>query len=225
MATILVVEDDPAIASNIVRGLKSAGFEVELATSGTAGLEIAVRTKPALVILDLMIPELHGHEVLTQLRAISTVPVIVLTASGTLDDRLKSFGLGADDFLAKPFWFEELLARVRTRLRIQIESPRRTVVWADAELDLDARIARTSGRDIELTPSEFLLVSFLAERRNRAVSRVHLADALGGGVSDRTIDSHIARARKKLGEAGNAITTVWGIGYRMNFEDGTRKVK
>lgn len=223
MGKILVVEDDAAIAAGIVRGVKAAGFEVELATTGPLGLHAALHGKPDLIVLDLMLPEMRGDELLRQLRASSTVPVIVLTASGTLDDRLKAFGLGADDFLAKPFWFEELLARIRTRLRIQVETPHRIIAWSNAEIDLDARVARVNGKDVELTPSEFLLVAFLAERRNRAVSRMHLVEALGAGVSDRTVDSHLARARKKLGEAGSAIATVWGIGYRINIDETPRK--
>lgn len=216
MAKVLVVEDDPAIAAELVRGLTRAGYEVELATSGPMGLAAATASEPDLVVLDLMLPEMHGHEVLRKLRVRTQVPVIVLTAGGQLDARLLSFDLGADDFVAKPFWMEELVARVRTRLNQRATTQARTIAFGAVVLDLDARTASVSGEPVQLTPTEFSLVVFLAERRGRAVARGQLVDALGNDASARTIDSHVTRARKKLGPDGDAIKTVWGVGYRFD---------
>ena len=216
---ILLVEDDAGIASGVVRFLKRHGFEIELATDGLAGVRQFADFNPHLIILDLMLPELSGFQVLEAVRARSKVPVLVLTAHGELDARLKSFELGADDFLAKPFWLEELLARIKTRLQIRDEAPKRVIRWGQVVLDLDARTAAVGGAPAGLTPHEFDLLAYLVERPGRVVSRQQLS-----GVSNtpdderdpRTVDSHIVRVRKKLGPDADAIATVRGVGYRYD---------
>ncbi len=222
---ILVVEDDPSVASGIVRGLRESGFEVELATRGDEGARLALAGRPDLVVLDLLLPGQTGFAVLEQLRDRCTAPVIVLTARTELADRLRSFELGAIDFVAKPFFIEELVARVRSRLRPRPESERRTVSWSDATLDLEARTARVGDADVALTRNEFDILAYLVERPGRAVTRASLAErtSLPSGERDaRTVDTHVARVRKKLGgAAAGAIVTVWGIGYR--FEPGDAK--
>ena len=216
---VLVVEDDPGVAGGIVRGLRDAGFEVELATNGKDGAKKALDGGYRAIVLDLMLPEQSGFGILEQLCGRSSVPVLVLTARGDLADRLRCFGLGAADFITKPFWMEELVARLRTRLRIRSESPKRVVRWANVALDLDSRTATIDGVDAALTKNEFDVLAHLVEREGRAISRAQLAELALTPFEQRdarTVDSHIARIRKKLGTDGGAhIVTVWGIGYRF----------
>jgi DNA-binding response OmpR family regulator len=216
---ILVIEDDSAMAGGIVRGLRSAGFDVELSTSGPDGARRALEGHYDLVTLDLMLPGESGFGVLEKLRGRMSAPVIVLTARAELGDRLQSFELGASDFVAKPFFIEELVARIRTRLRLSGEGPKRIVSWADAEIDLDARTAVVSGKAVALTRHEFDVLAHLIERPDRAISRQQLAERALMPFEERdarTVDSHVARIRKKIGPAAAAhILTVWGIGYRF----------
>ncbi|MDC0668847.1 response regulator transcription factor [Nannocystis radixulma] len=217
---ILVVEDDPAIAAGVVRGLKGAGFDVELAHDGRRGAELALARPFDLVILDLMLPELGGFEVLELWRGRLSTPVIVLSARTELDARLQAFAGGAVDYLPKPFWIEELLARVRARLRLpDAAAPTRRLAFDDAVLDLDARTVTLAGEPLGLTAHEFNVLLYLVERPARAITRRQLAEAAlpaGGDRSERTVDSHVARIRRKLGLAGARIATVWGIGYRFD---------
>lgn len=219
-ARILVVEDDAPIAAGLVRGLKLAGFEVTLATDGPLALEAAERERPALVVLDLNLPGKDGFELLEVWKTRLRVPVIVLTARQELEARLRSFGLGAVDYLAKPFWMEELVARIRARLHLPEEGPRRVLRWDDVSLDLDAREASREGTGtLQLTRHEFDVLAYLVERPGRALTRAQIAQhALPPNEErdDRTVDSHVARIRKKLGPAGARIRTSWGIGYQFD---------
>jgi DNA-binding response OmpR family regulator len=221
---VLVVEDDPGVAGGIVRGLRDAGFEVELATNGKDGAKRALAGSFAAIVLDLMLPEQSGFDMLEQLRGRSSVPILVLTARSDLADRLRCFGLGAADFLAKPFWMEELVARLRARLRISLEAPKRVVRWANVGLDLDRRQVTIDNADAGLTRNEFDVLAHLVEREGRAISRAQLAELALTPFEKRdarTVDSHIARIRKKLGaEGGGRIVTVWGIGYRFEPDRG-----
>ncbi|MCB9744585.1 MAG: response regulator transcription factor [Alphaproteobacteria bacterium] len=215
---ILIVEDDVGLAAGLVSGLKAAGFRVSLCNDGDAAAEAFEREPPDLVVLDLMLPGRDGLSLLESWRATSAVPVIVLTARGELDERLRCFELGAVDFVPKPFWMKELLARVRARLRLPEEAPHRVLRWADVALDLDARTLCRAGEALSLTKSELDIVAYLAERPGRAVSRGQLAAVVLGDetLNPRTVDGHVARARSKLGEAAAAaIHTVWGVGYRF----------
>lgn len=217
---ILLIEDDPAIAAGIVRGLKSAGFAIELANDGRRGAELALSLPFDLIVLDLMLPELDGFEALEIWRTRMSVPIIVLTALTTLDARLRVFNGGAVDYMAKPFWIEELIARIRTRLHITQATPARRIAWDDVVLDLDARTVTLSGQPVALTATEINILTFLVERAGRAISRAQLAEAAlpsEGERYERTIDSHVARVRRKLSPAAAArIVTVWGIGYRYD---------
>lgn len=220
---ILVVEDDSGVAQGLVRGLKQAGFRTSLEMSGDRGLERILTGEFDLVLLDLMLPNRTGFEVLDAMRARASVPVIVLSALTDLPARLKSFETGAVDFVPKPFFMEELVARVRSRLDLGQAEARRELALADTVLDLDARVARRGGEDLGLTGFEFNVLALLRQRAGRAQTRAQIAeDALSeeGDSSDRTVDSHISRIRKKLGpEAAQRIKTVWGIGYRCDVED------
>ena len=220
---ILVVEDDSGVAQGLVRGLKQAGFRTSLEMSGDRGLERILTGEFDLVLLDLMLPKRTGFEVLDAMRARASVPVIVLSALTDLPSRLKSFQTGAVDFVPKPFFMEELVARVRSRLDLGQAEARRELALADTVLDLDARVARRGGEDLGLTGFEFNVLALLRQRAGRAQTRAQIAeDALSeeGDSSDRTVDSHISRIRKKLGPtAAQRIRTVWGIGYRCDVED------
>lgn len=218
-AQILVIEDDRAIASNIVRGLKNAGFAVELASNGQRGVELALSRPFDLIILDLMLPEVDGFEALELWRGKLAIPIIALTALTELDARLKVFSGGAVDYVSKPFWIDELVARVRARLRLPQVRLQRRFAWDDVVVDLDARTVSVRGAPIAMTGAELSILAFLVERPGRAVSRGQLAEAAlpsEGDRFDRTIDSHVTRIRRKLGPGAARIATVWGIGYRFD---------
>lgn len=213
---VLVIEDDAAVGAGVVRALKRAGFGVELATDGARGLELAVEPRFALIVLDLMLPERDGFDVLRLVRARVATPIIVVTARTELPDRLRAFELGAVDFLPKPFFVEELLARVHARLGGRRETAK-IVRFGRAAVDLDARTLTVDDALVHTTPSEIALLAYLAERPGRALSRQELASTLADAeeVSPRNVDTHVARLRKKLGDAGAALVTVWGHGYRF----------
>jgi len=215
---LLVVEDDASVGKRMVRGLTRAGFDVHWCDDGEEGLARASDPSFDLIVLDLMLPGRHGLDVLEHLRGAVTTPIVVVSARDGLESRLESFERGAVDFVAKPFWMEELVARIRSRLGARREN---VVRWAGVELDLDARAARVDGAEVRLTPAELTVLGHLAARANRAVSRAELADRSGGAATERTIDSHVARIRKKLGGGGAALRTVRGYGYRLELEEGT----
>ncbi len=220
---ILIVEDDPGVVQGLVRGLGQAGFRTSLAMSGDQGLEQILTASYDLVLLDLMLPERTGFEVLDAMRARVSVPVIVLSARTDLPARLRSFETGAVDFVPKPFFMEELVARIRSRLDLGRSQERRELGLADIVLDLDARVVRRGGDDLGLTGYEFNVLALLRQRAGRAQTRAQIAaDALSedGDCGARTVDSHVSRIRKKLGpEAAQRIKTVWRIGYRCDLED------
>lgn len=215
---LLVAEDDAAVASNVVRGLRAKGFVVDLATSGTQARIALERFAPHLVVLDLMLPEFSGLELLEELSVKPHPPIIVLTARTDLNERLRCFELGAVDYVPKPFFLEELVARINARLTRRPETPRRILRFANVELDLDQRTVTVAQEDASFTRHEFDVLAYLAQRPGRAVTREDLSlRALSGldSPEPRTIDSHIARVRRKLNAAGDRIVTVWGIGYRL----------
>jgi DNA-binding response OmpR family regulator len=217
---LLVVEDDPGVGGQLVRGLRAAGFDVELATDGEQALLCLDRSVYDLMVLDMMLPGVHGLDILERTRARNGPPAIVLTAQGELPDRLKAFEAGAVDFLPKPFWMEELLARIRARLHLIVEK-RRIVTWDDVVVDLDARTVTVAEQSASLTPVEFEILAVLVDRRNRAVSRDFIATHVlrGGDKITRSVDPHVARIRKKLGAAGARILSIRTLGYRLDLDD------
>lgn len=167
-----------------------------------------------------MLPGAHGFDVLKALRAGShTVPVLVLSARQEASDKVRALELGADDYLTKPFWPDELLARVRARLRRPtLAAASRTVLLGTLGIDLDSRVVTVAGAAVDLTKVEFDILASLARRPGAAVSRASLVDAAldpGRDGDERTLDVHVSRIRRKLGEAGALVATVWGVGYRL----------
>jgi two-component system OmpR family response regulator len=209
---ILIVEDDPGVAHGLARGLARADFDTSLSMSGDDGLARILSDTFDLVLLDLMLPERSGFEVMQAMRTRSSVPIVVLSARTDLKARLSSFEGGAVDFVPKP------VARIRARLALTHPTPRRVLTLADVTLDLDARTASRGSVDLGLTPHEFNVLAFLRERPGRALTRAQIADGAlpeSGERADRTVDSHLSRIRRKIGPAAaDQLQTVWGIGYR-----------
>lgn len=219
---ILLVEDDAALGRQIVAHLRGGGFDPTWLTDG----DTALRESPkpyALVILDLMLPGAYGLDVLKHLRAGgSAVPVLILSARNETRDKVRALELGADDFVTKPFFPEELLARVEARLRRPTLEEGGVVRAGELELDLAGRSALVGGERVELTRVEFDLLAALGRRPGAAVARSwlvdHVLDPEREGT-ERTLDVHVSRLRRKLGAAGRRIATVWGVGYRLDTGD------
>ena len=213
---ILVVEDDVNVVQGLLGGLRREGFEVEVTMDGTEACARAVDPSFQLVILDLMLPGASGFDVLEAMSGRVNTPVVVLSARTELDARLRSFELGAVDYVAKPFFLEEVVARIRVRLAMESERPPRQIGVGGCVVDLDARVVSRDGVDLGFTSIEFNVLAWLVEHSGKAVRRSQLAaKALGlEAASDRTVDSHVSRVRRKLGDDGSLIKTVWGIGYR-----------
>jgi len=229
---ILLVEDATDLAQVITRALAAAGYEVLHSADGLAALELHAHYQPNLVILDWMLPGLDGLEVLRRIRQASAIPVLMLTARGDEMDRVIGLEVGADDYLTKPFSMRELIARVRALLRriARVEQilaeDRRTdsasVRYAGLALEPAARLVTLDGAPLDLTRTEFELIHFLLRNSGRAFSRAYLLDAVWGEnyvAGDRSVDNAILRLRKKLGDLGGAIETVWGVGYRLMPEE------
>jgi two-component system phosphate regulon response regulator PhoB len=221
---VLVVDDEPDIVALVAYHLAKSGYSVSTATSGTEGLAAARREKPSLVILDLMLPGLSGLEMMEELRgddATSRIAVLMLTARREESDRIKGLTLGADDYLTKPFSPQELVLRVGAilrRLRSAPEGPDDVRQIGPIRIDSTGHRVTVDGREIDLTPTEFKLLSLLAERKGRVQPRNLLLESVWEAAPDiqtRTVDMHVQRLRAKLGPAGDLIETVRGFGYRI----------
>ena len=221
---ILVVDDEPDIVALVAYHLAKAGYRVSTASSGTEALESTRRDRPALVVLDLMLPGMSGYEVLEQLRASDatrSVAVLMLTARREEPDRIRGLSLGADDYLTKPFSPQELVLRVGAilrRLGAGGATSGDTLHIGALEIDLAAHQVKVEGEPVELTPTEFKLLLILAERRGRVQARAHLLETVWEAAPDiqtRTVDMHVQRLRAKLGVVGDMIETVRGFGYRL----------
>lgn len=221
---ILVVDDDPHILSVIIRGLTFAGYDVYSADTGEAALPLAVNRPPDLVVLDVMLPGLDGLDVCRRLRSNDReLPILMLTAKGRIPDRVAGLDAGADDYLVKPFSFDELLARVRALLRRANPADDTRLRFADLTVDLDTRDVRRAERRIDLTSKEFELIEYLIRNARKVLSRNQIfesvwgSDFLGGS---NLIDVHVMRLREKLEAHGEArlIHTVRGAGYSLREE-------
>jgi DNA-binding response OmpR family regulator len=220
--TIVVVEDEETIADAVAARLRADGFRVETAGDGPAGVELCERMAPDLVVLDLMLPGFDGIEACRRIQAERPVPVLMLTARDTETDVLVGLGVGADDYVTKPFSVRELVARVHAVLR-RVEragSDAELLTAAGVEIDLPARRVSRGGRDVPLTHTEFELLRHLAEHPGVVFSRDRLLAEVWGypdGTGRRTVDSHVAALRRKLGP--DLIRTARGVGYAL--EAGT----
>ena len=214
---VLIVEDDPSIALPLEEGLEREGFTVARVTTGREGLAQAATAD--LVLLDLGLPDLDGKEVCRQIRASSTVPILVITARGDEIDRVVLLELGADDYLVKPFGFRELVARIgAVTRRTALAAPSQNVVQQIGRLtiDRDARRVELDGDEVELTPKEFDLLAFLADRPGAVRTREDIVEQVWDEHwfgPTKTLDVHIAALRRKLGP--DWITTFRGVGYRL----------
>jgi two-component system phosphate regulon response regulator PhoB len=220
---ILVVDDETDIVALVAYHLAKAGYRVSTAVTGGDALALARQERPALLVLDLMLPDLSGLEVLEQLREDETtrgVAVLMLTARKEEQDRIRGLSLGADDYLTKPFSPQELVLRVGAILRRVRATPATADVLQIGTVHIDRAAHRVAidGHEVELTPTEFKLLLTLAERRGRVQARGHLLETVWEAAPDiqtRTVDMHIQRLRTKLGAAGDMIETVRGFGYRL----------
>jgi two-component system, OmpR family, copper resistance phosphate regulon response regulator CusR len=218
---ILLVEDESKVARAVRDGLEAEGYEVTLAATGDAGLQLASSRNFDVIVLDLMLPGRDGLEILTARRAEGDpTPVLILTARDTVFDRVAGLDAGADDYLVKPFAFAELLARVRALLRRGRPETAPRLVAADLEIDAAARRASRGGRPLSLTAREFTLLEYLVQRRGQVVSREEIArdvwrEPSRGTPLDNVIDVHIMRLRRKVDHDGavRLIHTVRGVGF------------
>src|SRR5438093_6349899 len=222
---ILVIEDETKTAAFLAKGLREAGFVVDLARDGETGLERARAIKLDLLIVDVMLPNKDGWEVVAELRrdGIRT-PILFLTARDSVRDRVKGLELGADDYLVKPFAFSELLARLRSVLRRGAPRQPECLQVADVEIDLVRHRASRAGRRLDLTPKEFLLLALLARRKEEVLSRTLIAEQVWDMNFDsdtNVVDVHVRRLRSKVDDPfeHKLIHTVRGVGYVLEVRE------
>ncbi len=233
MATILIVEDEQDLNNLVRRHLEDEGHQVLQAFDGQTAVRDSVQSHPDLIILDWMLPGLDGLEVCRRVRRESIAPILMLTARSEEIDRVLGLEVGADDYLTKPFSIRELLARVHALLRrVELdqtagqpgETASPVIKAGPLQVDPSAHVVTVAGRPVELAPKEFDLLELLVRHPGRAVSRDYLVEKVWGydaNGSDRTVDTHVLRLRKKLGPVGDRIETVWGLGYRFAGESNT----
>jgi DNA-binding response OmpR family regulator len=218
--TLVIVEDDVAIADLLDLYLRQAGFRVLQAPTGERGLELVSQHSPALVVLDIGLPGIDGLEVCRRLRSSSNVPVLFLTARDGEVDRITGLELGADDYVSKPFSPREIVARVKAILRRGAPQPTNSkvhIVGDGIAVDMTRREATVNGEPIALATREFDLLAYFAINSGTAMTRQQLLDGVWGIDfigDDRTVDVHVRQLRKKLGD-DLPLATVWGVGYRL----------
>jgi len=217
MAAILIAEDEPRIAAFVEKGLRAAGHSTTVAATGTEALELALSDQFDLMVLDIGLPGLNGFEVLERLRGQGfTLPVIILTARDSVTDTVAGLDRGADDYMAKPFRIEELLARVRSRLRQSSSDQPSTLSHGDLSLDLHTRLATVAGRTVELSAREYSLLATLLRNAGQVMTREQLLSRVWGYDFDpgsNVVDVYIRYLRNKIG--ADRIVTVRGAGYRL----------
>ncbi len=218
MSRILIVEDEARLASFLEKGLSAAGFVTTVAADGATALGLAMGDDFDLVVLDLGLPKLDGVEVLRTLRSADRhVPVVILSARDELDEKVRGLELGADDYVTKPFRFEELLARIRVRLRDRGSAEAMTLEAGPIHLDLRARRATVRDREVELSAREFALLEVFLRHPGQVLSREQLLSRVWGFEFDpgsNVVDVYVGYLRRKLG--AEHFATVRGAGYRLN---------
>lgn len=219
MTSLLLVEDDPAVMASLRRRLQLEGFTVHTAATGLMALEMFEQVGPAIVILDVMLPELDGFGVASRLRTQSDVPILMLTARDSVPDRVHGLELGADDYLVKPFEFSELLARLRALLRrTQGKADGAALKLGPVSVNVNAREALVEGTPVALTPREFDLLCYFLKHPNQALPREQILAAVWGydyeGTSN-VVDVYVGTLRDKLepGDTPRILQTVRGVGY------------
>ena len=222
---ILIIEDYQPLLKSLTRGLREAGYAVDATGDGKEGAVHARHGEYDLIILDLMLPSLDGLTILKQLRDRgNSVHVLILTAKDAVEDRVRGLNLGADDYLVKPFAFEELLARVQALIRRRYEAKSPVVKVADLEIDTSARKVRRAGRRVDLTGREYMLLEFLALRAGKVVTRDQIWDGLYDFAAERNsnvIDVFVRHLRRKLEQHGlpRLIYTRRGLGYVLQEDE------
>jgi DNA-binding response OmpR family regulator len=225
---LLIVDDEPDLLDQLVKMLTGRRYDVTAAADGEAALDRLFENPYDLVVLDIMLPKTDGLTVLKEMRAAGIrTPVLMLTAKGAVEDKVKGLDYGADDYLAKPFAAAELLARIRTLFRRSGEQLHAVLAVDDITLDTRTREVRRQDRIIELTPKEFSILEFLLYNKNRAVSRFTLAEHVWGDAFDpftmsNFIDVHLKNLRRKIGDGDDhkIIRTLRGIGFIIEDDEG-----
>lgn len=221
-ARILIIEDDPALGAQLVQHLGRAGFATTWLRDGDGEIDLAAHD---LLVLDLMLPGTFGLDLLKRFRETSDLPVLILSARADSATRVRGLQLGADDYVTKPFWPEELVERVRARLRRPVLQRGNTIEVGPIEIDPQARTVKVDGAPVAFTAAELGILVALAKRKGSPVTRLALAEQTLEAEregAERTLDVHVSRIRKKLGAAGALLQTVWGIGYRLGATGGER---
>lgn len=220
--TIVVIDDEPGIVDFVQLGLRHEGFNVTSAGDAAGGRLLVRQVRPDLVIMDVGLPDGDGFDLLSQVRAESSVPVIMLTARGDVDDRVRGLEMGADDYIAKPFHMEELLARVHAQLRRTqgLLEPEPSLRFADLRLDTRTREVFRAGRAISLTAREFELLDLFLRHPNQVLAKDTILDRLWGyAFDDNLVEVYVSYLRRKLGEPP-LIQTLRGAGYALREAAG-----
>ena len=220
-ANILLVEDDPAVLSSLKRRLDFEGYSVDLAETGTEAIERFSAKRPDLILLDLMLPEIDGFQIIEEVRSSSNVPILIITAKSGVGDLVSGFERGADDYLVKPFVIEELLARIRALIRrASQKDAAEMLIFGDLTLNLLTRKVTRGGSQITLTPREFSILEYFLNHKGQVLSREQIFEAVWG--TDHMGDSNIIdvnirsiREKTETGGAQRLIQTVRGIGYTL----------
>ncbi|KUO69730.1 MAG: two-component system response regulator [Clostridia bacterium BRH_c25] len=224
---ILLIEDESRIREMVKEYLENEGFVITEAVDGADGLDKFKNSEFDMLVLDVMLPKVDGWSVCREVRRISSIPVMMLTARGEEYDRLFGFELGVDDYIVKPFSPKELVARMKAVLRRSGNTEKNTsselFEYKKLYVNIDSRRVTIAGTNIEMTPKEFDLLSFFVRNRDRVFTREQLLDKVWGyefGGDYRTVDTHVKMLRESLGEYRSLLVTVWGVGYK--FEMGVR---
>ncbi len=222
---VLVIEDEPGVAAFVKRGLREASYAVDVAADGQNGFRLAATGEYDTIVLDLMLPGKDGFSIIRELRddAVET-PILCLTARDSVDDRVRGLNLGADDYLAKPFSFSELLARINALLRRGHKLTQTTLAVADLTIDLIARSVYRANRRIDLSPREYALLEYLARNAGQILSRTMILEKVWDMNQDpltNVVDVHINRLRRKVdyGHSRPLIHTIRGVGYVLRPDE------
>ena len=221
MIDILIIEDDKSIQNFFKVALRTHGYACSIAPNGLSGISVFHSERPSLVILDLGLPDIDGAEVLKQIRDASEVPVIIVSARGEEGEKVKALDMGADDYITKPFHFDELLSRInaltrRSQINKINSEPNNKIELGDLMIDLDQYKVSVNNQEIDLSPREYKLLIYLIENREKTVTRVQILNAVWGITFDNhtnVVDVYISYLRNKIEKNNKYIHTIKGVGY------------